>query len=290
MLHTASRFFMALMDSTSFGLFMGGNGWLHRLHPLTKMAAVGACILLAFAPVWLWNGIARLPIALILGLMLVAFSNGRTTGWTVLKRVFFIILPLAISLFFVQGFFNPSGQTVLFQIGVFSLKLEGLYFGASVLVRLMVVTFATMVFITTTHPADLTLALTQIGVPREIAYVILSALQLIPRMSARADAIMNAQQARGLATEGNLLVRIRALFPLLSPLIISALQETEERALALEVRAFRSPGAKTAWRELHDSPPQRIARWLMLVGALALLSFSLFNHYITPFLNACLVT
>lgn len=251
------------------GLYLAGTGWLHRLHPLTKMALSAAFILMAFANVWVWRGVARLPILLALVLLLLAFSDNRGTGWVVLKRAFLILLPLAISLFLVQGFFNPGGETVLFQIGPFSLKTEGILFGAAVLVRLMVVTLATMLFIVTTHPADLTLALTQIGVPREIAYVLLSALQLIPRMSARATAIMNAQRARGLPTEGNLWVRASALFPLLSPLITSALQETEERALALEVRAFRAPGSKTSWRQLDDSPAQRIARWLLLLTALA---------------------
>ncbi len=106
--------------------------------------------------------------------------------------------------------------------------------------------------------------------PREIAYVILAALSLVPRMQARAQSISDAQQARGLRTEGNMLVRARALLPLLGPLITSALHETEERALALEARAFRAPGPKSQWRIVHDTATQRIVRWVLLAVGVAL--------------------
>jgi len=92
-------------------------------------------------------------------------------------------------------------------------------------------------------------------------------------MMARAQAIRAVQQARGLETGGNLIQRIRALFPLVAPLIFSALVDVEERSLALEVRGFSAPTRNTFLRELADTRPQRIARrgMIALTGILLLL-------------------
>ena len=111
-----------------------------------------------------------------------------------------------------------------------------------------------------THPADLALALVQLGAPYPVAYIVVTAIQLLPEMQARVDGILNAQQARGLETTGSLRVRITAFVPLISPLIYGALENVQERALALDARAFRAPWPKTSWRILHDSPIQKVGR------------------------------
>ena len=51
------------------------------------------------------------------------------------------------------------------------------------------------------------------GVSHRIAFVVLSAVQLIPRMRDRADRILAAQSARGLAVDGSIRTRVRALVP-----------------------------------------------------------------------------
>lgn len=272
-------------------LYMPGDGLLHRWHPLTKLAMVLAVALVAFSDVGIvlaeWVGAqdvgaryigARygVPVLLVALLLVLAALDDVALLRRLLRLTLILLAPLVLSLVLVQGFFFPGAQMVLWEIGPFALKLEGLLFGATILSRFVPLMVATLLFILTTHPADMTHALTGIGVPREIAYVILSALQLLPRMQARAQNIQAAQQARGLRTEGNLLVRARALLPMIGPLITSALQETEERALALEARAFRAPGPKTSWRVLHDSAAQRGARWALLLGALALFVWARF--------------
>jgi energy-coupling factor transport system permease protein len=245
------------------------TGFLERLHPLTKLALLGAALLVAFADVATGTPVSLVTWGGTLFLVVAVLLNGGKSTQPILQGFILALIPITISLILVQGFFFPNAQDVLFRIGIFELKSEGLYFGAKIITRLALILMATLILIHTTVPGDLALALTQMGIPREIAYIVLSVIQLVPRMRAKAESITNAQRARGLATEGNVLVRIQALLPLIGPLITSALQETEERALALEVRAFRAPGPKTSWRQLHDSPTQRIARWLMLLTALA---------------------
>ncbi|MGH2543458.1 MAG: energy-coupling factor transporter transmembrane component T family protein [Ardenticatenaceae bacterium] len=258
------------------GLYLPGEGMLHRWHPLTKLSLGLASLFLAFADLLPWEGVPLFPWIVILMLAGLAFLDGFRTFQVWLRRSLLLLLPILISLVLVQGFFFPGARDVLLRIGPFSLKSEGLLFGAVIISRLALVVVAMMLIILTTHPADLTHSLTQVGVPREISYVILAAFQLVPRMQARAQSIIQAQQARGLRTEGNLLVRARALLPVIGPLITSALHETEERALALEARAFRAPGPKSSWRQLHDSNTQRLARWLLVLATLVLFVSSRF--------------
>ncbi len=129
-----------------------------------------------------------------------------------------------------------------------------------------------LIVIQTTHPADLVFALTERGLPNSIGYILLVSLQLVPDMSARASAILEAQRSRGLETRG-LLRRARALPALVGPLVVGALADVEERAMALESRAYNRIGPKTSLRQLIDTRRQRVARWVMLLLIIALIAW-----------------
>jgi len=121
-------------------------------------------------------------------------------------------------------------------------------------------------------------ALTERGMPRSIGYILLVTLQIAPDMISRATAIMEAQRSRGLETQGGLR-RVRALVPLVGPLVVGALVDVEERAMAIESRAYTAPGPKTSLRELVDTTGQRITRWLMLLGIAALIAVRLIGFF-----------
>jgi energy-coupling factor transporter transmembrane protein EcfT len=109
------------------------------------------------------------------------------------------------------------------------------------------------------------------GVPPTLIYIVSSTLQLIPQVQARARTIIDAQQARGLETGGGPLSRIRALLPLLVPLVLGSLQETEERAIALEARAFRARARKTTLVVVPDSSRQSLARTGLILLAIIII-------------------
>ena len=64
---------------------------------------------------------------------------------------------------------------------------------------------------------------------------------------------MNAQQARGVETEGNLFVRAKAFFPSMVPLILGAVINADEKALTLEARGFNYQCNKTRLFNLKKS-------------------------------------
>ncbi|MEW6568247.1 MAG: energy-coupling factor transporter transmembrane component T [Chloroflexota bacterium] len=241
----------------SASLYQPRRSGLHALNPLTKLmltlaAVVGAATLPTLAGVLAVFVLGLVPLA----------------AWARLLRPFLracirVVWPFAVSLFPIQGFFNP-GATILLTLGPFNLKAEGLWTAALLTSRLLTALGAATLLLLTTRPDTLMTALVQRGLPGQASYIIVTALQIIPGFQARARSILDAQRSRGLETEGGLRQRLRALLPLVAPLILSSLMELEERAMALEARAFNRHGRKTSLTEIPDSAVERAARLALL--------------------------
>ncbi len=241
---------------------------LQPLHPLTKLVLTltvlsGAISLADPRYVFATYGLILVPLA----------------GWSrilgpFLRYSFRALAPFLLSLVIIQGFFYP-GELVIFSLGPFHYKAEGLGFALLFSGRLLVGLGASLLLLLTTRMDHLMQALTQRGLSAQIAYIVVTTLQIIPRFQSRGEAIFDAQRARGLKTEGSLLRRARALFFLVPPLLFSSLMETDARAVALEARGFGKPGPKTSWAVLTDSGGQRIVRALCAVAALAMIGIRL---------------
>lgn len=210
-----------------------------------------------------------MPIALFV-LVIIPIAAWAQFAPHLLRTVLLLILPIAVSLALVQGLFYPGAASVLVQFGPIALKTEGLVFAFVTATRLLVIAGAGLLVVYSTPPSDLALAMVQSGAPTSLAFITVSAIQLVPEMQSRAAAILTAQQARGLETQGNLLVRIRAFLPLVAPLIYGALEGVQERALALDARAFRAPRPKTSWRELRDTRGQWVFRIVLILSAISI--------------------
>lgn len=245
-------------------LYVPRPSTIHLLHPLTKLA-LGFTILVSAI---------TLPDAFSLtavyAVVLVPLATvGKVVGPFVRASVR-AILPFLISLILIQGFFTP-GTRVLFSLGPFAFTEEGLISALTSAARIWIGLSSALLLMLTTRLDALMLALTQRGLSPQIAYIVVTALQLIPHFQVRAQTILEAQRSRGLQTEGGLLQRFRALQSLVLPLLLSSLLDTDKRALALEARGFRRPGPRTSLRVLPDSGLQQGLRWMSAAAALALL-------------------
>ena len=139
----------------------------------------------------------------------------------------------------------------------------GVTTAVAALLKLLGVTLPLTLLFATTEPPDLLNDLEDRGLGRRTVFVLGAALAAVPRAQARAVEVIEAQRARGLDTEGSWRRRARGVLPLVTPLVIGSLAEVEDRALALEVRAFGAPGRRTVLYRLPDSGRQRLARWAM---------------------------
>lgn len=232
---------------------------LHQLNPLTKLTLIFALILPAFLVPYYWTP----HLLLVLVLFPLAFLG------KVQREYFYaatrLILPAAGFLFVMQALFIPGGETVLARAWFLTLTQESLLVAFANAVRIFVMISSFTLFMLTTHPSELMSDLTQRGLPGQFAYVIIATLQIIPQMQAKANTILAAQRSRGLDTESSLIRRIRALLPLVGPLVFGSLVEVEERAIAIEARGFTSRRAKTSLREILDRPLDKGLRWLLLL-------------------------
>jgi energy-coupling factor transport system permease protein len=121
-------------------------------------------------------------------------------------------------------------------------------------------------FIFSTRPDHLMLALQQRGFPHQAMYLVVTTMQIVPQFQAKAQSILDAQQARGLETQGNFIQRSKALFPLVGPMILGSLIDIDERAIALESRGFSRPSIKTSLNVIHDTSLQKTLRWVFILG------------------------
>jgi energy-coupling factor transport system permease protein len=247
--------------SASTGYYLVGHSWLHRRHPLTKLLGLGVVLLAAF----LLPNVALVPMAV--GCVVVAVSAGLLGP--VLRSLRVPVLLLA-SILVVNALFFPGATDRLVVVGPFAITREGLGFGLVTAGRLLVVFLASVLFLFTTLADDLLEALVARGVSHRLAFVVLSAVQLVPRMQARATTILEAQQARGLVVGGSPWRRLRALVPLIGPVVLGSLIDVQERTFALEARGFGARPGRTAYRVVVDPPIDRWLRWSLVVAALVI--------------------
>lgn len=151
----------------------------------------------------------------------------------------------------IQGLFNHNNETVLFSTGWITFYKEGTLFATRIGCNILNMLLAFSVFVLTTSPQDLVDEMEKSGFSPKFGYVINSVFQILPQMMATKDTITDAQRSRGMETEGNLLARMKAFLPLISPVVMSSLINTRERAIALDVRGFGRKQKKT-W--LYDRP------------------------------------
>ena len=184
-------------------------------------------------------------------------------------------LPLVVSIVLVNTFIYPGATDVIAEAGPFTATWTGLTVALQAALRVIAFALAIGVFATTTDVDDLLTDLERRGLGRRLEFVVGSSIRLIPRIVERAGEIVDAQRARGLDTEGRPWRRVRGVLPLAGPMITSALSEVEERTMALEARAFSAPTRRTPIRSLPDSTAQRVVRWLLFLGTVALVVASL---------------
>lgn len=231
---------------------------LHKLNPLTKIVLVFSFIITAFTSPWY-----PLPAVLIAGGILpLTLIAGVQKEYTAAARK--LLLPVVGFLFVMQSFFHPDSGRVLLEVWFLDVSVGSLRYAFLTASRIFVMVSAFILLLLTTHPSVLMSDLTRRGLSGSFAYVITSTLQILPQMRAKASTIIDAQRSRGLDTEGGYRQRFRALLPLVGPLVFGSLVEVEERAIAIEARAFTSTAPKTFLTEIPDSPFDQALRWVLI--------------------------
>ncbi len=231
------------------GYYRPGDSWLHRRNPVTKLLGLAWVILAAFL----------LPPPVLVGLAAgcLALAGANGLGRSVV-RALRIPAVLIASILVVNALFFPGAVDVIARFGPLVLSREGIAFGVVTAGRVLVAFVASITFLQSTLPDDLLEALVARGASHRFAWVVLSAVQMVPRLQESAATILEAQQARGLEIHGSIGRRVRALLPLVGPVLLGSLIDVRERTFALEARGFGAGGVRTAYRVVLRPPARPV--------------------------------
>lgn len=230
----------------SISLYVDNGSWLCKVHPFTKLAYIATAISVPLL-------VGKLSFfAIFIALSLAVLASGR-----LLKRVVPLIafsFTILITIFLIHGLFNQSNRNILFSIGPLHFYREGLLYALHIGCNVLNMLLSFAILVLSAKPSELVEELEKRGFSRRMGYIITSVFQIVPQMTGTMNTITDAQRSRGLETEGSLLTRSKAFLPLISPVVMSSLINTRERAVALEVRGFAAKQKKTY---LADRTPHR---------------------------------
>lgn len=223
---------------------------LAALYPTAKVAiALMYCVVTALLSTITFNGYALLIIPLFLVIPALFAASGIGDRFLSLFKVIFTF----VAVIFVVQVLVLRGDVVAFSFGFINIYADGLQHAIVLCFLILNIAGVVLWLFQTSEVNELTYALEEGGMSHKSAFVILATFQMIDVLSSSSKLIMNAQQARGIETQGNMLVRAKAFFPMIVPLVVGSIMNTEERVLTLESKGFDVDCAKTHFIEVRRS-------------------------------------
>ncbi len=251
-----------MLKDISFGRYYPINSVIHKLDPRLKLFLLIAIIVFVF--------IANSFISLsVMALLIVAVCLLSKVPFKVYLRSFKVILPIIIITSLLNAFYITEGTKIL-DLGILSVYTGGLIRALFMSVRIILLILISSVLSFTATPTELTdsiesllspLKLIGLGSAVHILSMMMSiALRYIPILIAETDKIMSSQRSRGADTEsGNLINKIKALVPIIIPLLISSFRRSFELADAMESRCYNGGVGRVRMKRMHLSKFDYIA-------------------------------
>ena len=220
-------------------IYLDNNSFIHRLDPRTKITVfllTFVAILLFEDPFWM------MPVTFLILLQLIVSGSLKN-----LFRIRYILIVLTISSLVLWNFFS-KGVTHLFWV----FEVESFYYSIARTLLMVLMVSAGMILISTTRNEELVLGMIRMGMPYRVGFAISTALRLVPTIASSTLTISQAQRSRGLDLDsGGLLDRVRKFMPLLVPVFISTIRNTNIFAMALESKGFGAREQRTFYLKLE---------------------------------------
>ncbi len=248
-------------------LYIPSDTLLHRLHPSTKIVGLALLLILTVAFQSPWYQLAILSGVLILARAVGAFRN--------LRRILPLMITVLVFSVVSWSLFRRVGDP-FWAFGPFTLSVESIRFGFAMGLRLEAMLVSGMIFVSCTKVEEFAYGLRAIGLPFAVSFALSLAFRLVPLFFTRIGTVVQAQQARGLDLKsGNVLRRARKYVPLLVPIFVYAIRDTDLLSMALESRGFGMRSKRTEflsfpflWRDyaiLGTLLSLNLAGWLVQI-------------------------
>lgn len=242
-----------MLNDFTFGQFFPINSAIHKLDPRTKLVLTVLAIVLIFcATNFISLLFAAFSVIFILLLSKIPFKM-------YLKNLKFI-LPIIILTTLINLLYIKDGA-VIFEFWVIKITDYGIERSLFMALRVVLLILISAVLTYTTSPNDITDGLERLFSPLKfiglgsavhtLTMMMTIALRFIPTLIEETVKIMNAQKARGADFEnGKLSQKIRAVIPILIPLLISSVRRAYDLAEAMESRCYNGGEGRTRLKQL----------------------------------------
>lgn len=268
-----------MLKDITFGQYYEGRSVIHRTDPRAKIVLMILLIVFIF--------IAQNMYALLLGaISVIAILIISRVPFKMYLKNMKAILPVLIFTALINLFYGEG--EILFHWWKIEITTGGVYKAVFMALRILLLIFISSVLTYTTTPNDLTDAIESLLSPLKfiglrsavhtLAMMMTIALRFIPTLIEEAEKIMNAQKARGADLEsGSILNRIKALIPILIPLLISSVRRAYDLAEAMECRCYNGGEGKTRMKQMKLSLIDFLVCGvvLMICGGIITLNFIL---------------
>lgn len=239
----------------SFGQYYPSTSFVHKCDPRTKFLFLILYITLVFVA----QSFYALGVCAVVFLLFAIFSGVpfRSIFKSIKGILFLLIFTAVLNLLFRM---NGEEEQVLLSWWIIEITKEGLIQTAFLAARLILLVTSSAVLTLTTTPVALTDGIESLLTPLKwvkfpvhvIALVMSIALRFIPILTDETSRIMNAQKSRGADFEsGSLFKRVKAIVPVLFPLLISALRRAAELSDAMDARCYMGGKTRTKYKKLR---------------------------------------
>lgn len=269
-----------MLRDITFGQYFVADSFVHRLDPRAKILLLIFLIVLIF---FAGNVVSLLTVTL-LTVLIMMFSG-------IPVRLYFknikVIIPIIIFTAILNLFYTRTGTPLLPEEWVIQIYTGGLMRSGYMAVRVLLLILASSALTYTTTPNDLTDAIERLLKPLKfiglgeavhtMSMMMTIALRFIPTLIEETDKIMSAQKARGADFEsGGIIKKVKALLPILIPLLISAVRRAYELAEAMECRCYNGGKGRKRMKQLKMAASDYLAFALMLVCLVAVILLNIF--------------
>lgn len=243
--------------------YQRADSFVHHLNPLTKMVWALAVMTISI----LFTDYVAL--AVLLGIILGAALLGKVMP--AVAKAYKGLVIFAFILLLIQVFFYREGYTVFHLLpigeGYLSVTDQGLKFGLSMALRMLVIVTSFLIVLTTTRTQDMMAVLVEkVKLPNDIAMMILMSIRFIPSFLGDLKQISDAQKARAFVLEGwNPIKKLKGYFPIAIPLVLMSLRKAQQMVLAMETRGYGA-GPRSYLRQLSWGYRDGISFAVILVG------------------------
>ncbi len=242
-----------MLKDITFGQYFESQSFIHKLDPRTKI------ILLVVIIVFIFISQNAVALSLVSLLILIGILFSKIPIKMYLKNLK-AVLPIIIFTMIINLFYNASGD-ILLSFWKLTITTGSLYRALYMSARILLLIIVSAELTYTTTPNDLTDAIEKLLSPlrfiglknavHTLAMMMTIALRFIPTLIEETQKIMNAQKARGADLEnGKLIDRIKALIPILIPLLLSSVRRAYELAEAMECRCYNGGEGRVRMKQL----------------------------------------